>query len=193
VDKRNIPREIKNRKLKWKPYIENKGLFIIEEDRKVAHRMIHYSSCITSYARVELYKYLFEYADNIIYCDTDCIHLHAKKINEKYLSGKIGLMKHEESGKAIYTGRKQYAINNKLKFKGIKVNCKLSGNKFILDNYLEILHNGITKYEYETFPKLKSILKEREKSCKKQKILKELRNPVYLSNYKPNYKKRNKK
>jgi len=177
-----LGRKVKN----WKPYDEDKGYYIVEEFRKTPNRIIHYAAAVTSHARVELYRYLYSYRKNLVYCDTDCIHLYNKHIPGNRISNtRLGYMKKEEEGTGIYIGRKQYTINGKMKYKGIKIVDKLLKNKFNIDNYRKILYNEKILYSYGTFPKLKSVIKGRDRPCKIKKVEKSLTQSKYKTNYKP--------
>ena len=170
-------RKVKN----WKPYIEDKGLFIVEEPRKIDHRMIHYAAAITSHARCILYEYLVSHAKNVVYCDTDSLHLLAP-MNSDFIGPELGKMKKEDEGCGIYIGRKQYTISEKRKFKGVKTNCNLTGAQLTIDKFATIMHNEV-KYSYGVFPKLKTVLKGGDKACKIKIVEKRLRQGEYLSNF----------
>lgn len=187
----------------YSPYIIDMDLQTLSEYREVRTRMVHISSLITSQARLKLYDYLLEYKDSLVYCDTDCIHL-TKKMDAKYLGDKLGMMKLENAGRSIYLGRKQYFIghhyqfkmidkhpliflSNKFekdvkKFKGVSMASKLGGDDLTYDDYVKMDEGKEINFSFNTFPKIKSVLKGR-KACKKMLINKNIKRAKYFTNF----------
>lgn len=167
------------------PYDEERCLFSVGEEREIAHRLIHVASIITSMARCELYSYLQQHKDDIIYCDTDSIHITGELDND-FIGNKLGQMKLEETGPGVYLGRKQYGISKKIKFKGVTVKDKLSSEDFVniltMEHLKKIYRGEEMEFSFHTFPKLKSVLRGK-KACKKLKITKKLKKPDYTSNF----------
>jgi len=73
---------------------------------------------ITSYARIKLLKYLKEYEKDIVYCDTDSLHILKGKAKITP-SEKLGELKLEEEGKKNYIKAKWYGE----KLKGVPKNA----------------------------------------------------------------------
>jgi hypothetical protein len=170
--------------VKWEPYVEEKGIFEIEEERIVAHRAVQIASIVTSLARIALYKYFLLYPKNLVYCDTDSIHLTCE-LPQKYLDKKqLGFLKQEAFGeKGIYIGRKQYIIGDKMKFKGIPIYSNLPHDDMSFNDYKDLLNNQIKKFHYNTFPSLKTVLKRNIKACKMMKLSRTIRKADYLTNF----------
>jgi hypothetical protein len=68
------------------------------------------SGAITAYARMHLHYYAKSAGiDNIIYCDTDSLHIEGNQL-DKYIGNEIGMLKVEAMGAAQYFAPKVYAI-----------------------------------------------------------------------------------
>ena len=174
-------------------YDESLGLMEVTTKRDIDYRIIYLSSIITALARCELYKYLSKYKKDIIYCDTDSVHLKSGKcMNQGKL---LGQMKKEESGAGVHIGRKMYAIKDdkpKIKYKGISNGSKLGGDVLTYEDMVKIYNQTpeqendseqVYKFKFNTFPKLKTCLKGQGKPAKKKLIIKELRKPEYTTNF----------
>jgi len=183
-----------------KVYDPELNLYEIETEKKVPHRLIYIASIITSLARCELYKYLQEYKNHVLYCDTDCVHLDIK-MDKKYLGNELGMMKAENSGRGIYIGRKMYGIfdgqDDKIRYKGLSTKSKLPHDEMTEENMRTILNqerekektrNNCHMFNFNTFPKLKSVLKHQGKAGVMKPITKALKKPDYTSNFRKDKK-----
>jgi len=108
------------------------------------HTIPIFASYITSFARIELLKYLIKHEKDICYCDTDSIALTTK---QKYNSSELGGLKMEPAIITEIRGNKNYIeIENnetKLKLKGVpKKHTKIQG-----------------KYRYQKMTKTKEALR----------------------------------
>lgn len=167
------------------PYDEEKELYLVGEVREIGHRLIHVASIITALARIRLYNFLQRYKDNLVYCDTDSVHLTCEMESHE-LGKELGKMKLEDSGAAVYIGRKMYAVSKKLKFKGINTKDRLAEDfAYILTSKdLERIWEGESvEFIYHTFPKLKTVLKG-AKAAKKMRVKKDLTKGKYFSHFK---------
>jgi len=173
----------------WSPYMEEKGIYEIEEEREIRHRAVHISSIITTLSRVALYKYFLLCPDDLIYCDTDSVHT-LKPLPNKYLDEKkLGFLKKEADGeKGCYIGRKQYIIGEKKKFKGIPIKSKLAHDDIDFSDYENLFNDQTKDFNYTTFPKLKSVLKGK-KACAQVKLKRKIKKSDYLTNFKRKDKK----
>lgn len=171
-------------KVKWEPYIESKGIYQIEEETTVPHRIVYVSSIITALARIALYKYFLLRPNDLIYCDTDSVHT-LSPIPKKYLdSQKLGFLKLENEGeRGCYIGRKQYAIGKKLKFKGIPLKSNLKHDDLTFDDYVNLLYNGTREFNYKSFPSLKTVLKRNKKACAQVDLKRNMKMADYQTNF----------
>ena len=163
-----------------KLYMPEYNLFIEKQTRSIPHRQIQIAASITANARLELYKYLKEYARHVVYCDTDSLHLNIP-LAARYIGLRLGQFKFEGHNEGLYLGRKQYCFGDKIKFKGVAIKS-LCGNKLDKKDLQSINKNGKVNYEYAIFPKLKSVLKGL-KACALTPVKKELTKGKYLTNY----------
>ena len=188
-------KELKDGKLITDYDTEN-NLYSLETTRPVPHRIIYIASIITALARCEIYKYIESNIDNLIYCDTDCVHL--TKPMSKNIGEKLGQMKKEQEGRSIHIGRKMYGIfdnktkKEKITFKGLTTKSKLKHDELNLENLEEVLNQTLEQekdktkcytYSFSTFPKFKSVLKGQGKAGKIKPITKVLKKPEYTTNF----------
>jgi len=178
IDYNELMDLVKNKNYQVKVYKATSGLYEITYNRPINHRIIQISAYTTSLARVKLYQALNE---NVVYCDTDGIHLKQGKFKGK-ISDKIGEWKLENSGEGIYIGRKQYWLNGKAKFKGVKEFDTLGDGRVLIskNDYLKILSGGILGKRFLSFPKLKSVIAGFP-ACKPYFITKTIEQGKYLS------------
>lgn len=160
------------------PYYDN--WVIVTQTRKVAHRLVYIAALITSRARCILYDYLYSYRRNLIYCDTDSIHLDVE-IPAVLTGEDMGDLRHERTGEGIYLGRKQYHLDGQSKYKGVTVDDKLSGSRLERDDYEKILEKAID-FSYSKFPKVRSVLGG-VAPCKMRRVTKTLTPGEFLTNY----------
>lgn len=167
-----------------KEYIPELCFFEVEEEKIISNHIPYISSAITANARVFMYDFLKMYKNNIMYMDTDSLHIkdYENLPLKLDLSEKIGDFKLECVDDVIYLGRKQYALVNskKMKYKGIKTEDKLSGNSLTIDDYKKLLSGQTINYTFQEFPKLKSCLKGKI-PCKKIEYNQTLTKGSYLS------------
>jgi len=173
--------ELLKKKISVIPY---KGdLYEVIYPQTITHRIIQLSALTTSYARAYLAELIMKYKDNIIYVDTDSLHLNCE-ISEG-IGQELGQLKLEKAGSGIYLGRKQYVIENNIKFKGVKVFDNLANRKLVSESDFEFLNDGGRKLVYISyFPKLKSVLKDGRKAAKIYKMPKLLKKQTYFTHYK---------
>lgn len=93
---------------------------IVKETAHVEHAFTALSSFITCYGRLKLYEYMQHSGANVVYVDTDSVHVTAP-IAPEYVGDDIGQMKLEYAGRAAYAGKKLYALQDKIRAKGIIV------------------------------------------------------------------------
>lgn len=91
----------------------------IKEAQPVEHAFFALASFITCYARVTLYGYM-QAAGAVVYTDTDSVHT-LNELPAQHIGNDLGKMKLEYSGKAVYAGKKLYALAHKVKAKGVSV------------------------------------------------------------------------
>jgi DNA polymerase elongation subunit (family B) len=178
------PNELKkllDKKISVIPY---KGdLYEVVYPQTITHRVIQLSALTTSYARAYLAELIMKYKDNIIYIDTDSLHLN-REITEN-IGQELGQLKLEKSGLGTYLGRKQYMIGDNIKFKGVKVFDNLANKKLVNEKDFEMLDNGGQKLVFISyFPKLKSVIKDGRKAAKIYKMPKLLVKGKYFTHYK---------
>lgn len=175
-------------------YDEDKRMFTVGSEREIPHRLIHIASIITAMARITLYEYIEPFAANIIYCDTDSVHIQGE-LDPRFLGGELGKMKLEETGPGVYLGRKQYAVSTKIKIKGLTLKNKLCTEaicqivtmadlaKIYRGEQVQIdIPEGMMEFTFHTFPKFKSVMRGK-KACKIFPITKRVKNPEYTSNF----------
>lgn len=191
----SVKKLIKNSNVKITQYNEVEGMYKITDCLEVKHRIIQFAAYITSLARIRLYENI---DTETIYCDTDSIHT-ASKFSGK-ISNQLGDWKLEATGKGIYVARKGYMINDLIKFKGMKVKDRLKSDEPLLSlvltlfgysfslltfqDYQQILKGAKLEKSYHTFPKIKSIISEKNKACKIISMKKTLQLGKYLTNFK---------
>ena len=169
----------------YKEYNLEKAAWIVNKQRKVPHRLPHISAIITARARCLLNWYIIQYADCVVYCDTDSVHL-TRPMDQNYIDqDKLGYMKQEEQGSGIYTGRKQYVIGDKIKWKGYPHKSKLGQDPLTWQDFERIAQGQIIEKTYYTFPALKSVLTDKSKSCKINANRKKLRKQSYTTHFQP--------
>lgn len=168
----------------WQPYLEDKGLYEITEERRVYHRAVYVSSIVTALARISLYHYLALSPSNLIYCDTDSYHTLLPLDNRFIDKKRLGAMKLEVNGEpGVYIGRKQYAVGNKMKFKGIPIKSKLPHDNITFEDYIKLLKGEQRKFNYTSFPALKSVIKGK-KACAITKYYRNIKKADYNTNFK---------
>lgn len=169
-----------------KVYDAAKGLYEVATARPVAHRVVNISAQVTAMGRVALGKELLRHPATIVYCDTDSIHM-TDKLPPRLVAEGLGKWKVEDCGKAVYTGRKQYLIEDKIRFKGMKVIDTLAGGKTILTEHdIHLVGRGmVMEKSFAYFPKVKTILTSNRKACKIYRITKSLQMSSYTSNFTP--------
>ena len=111
---------------------------------------IFVAACTTSYARIELYKYLKKTNERSIYCDTDCVFYISKPLLDLPTGEFLGQLKNELSvdDEIIYFvsgGPKNYAYVTKkgtavMKIKGISLTVT-NLNTFTFENLTAIVAN----------------------------------------------------
>jgi len=157
-------------------------LYEVIYPQTITHRIIQLSALTTSYVRAYLAELIIKYKDNIIYADTDSLHLNCE-IYEN-IGQELGQLKLEKAGSGIYLGRKQYMIENNIKFKGVKVFDNLANRKLVNESDFEFLNDGGHKLVYISyFPKLKSVIKDNRKAAKVYKMPKLLKKQTYFTHY----------
>jgi hypothetical protein len=161
-------------------YSENMNLYLVETKRRIKHPHKYISIFTTAYARCYMYDFLVKYAKNVVYMDTDSIHMTDKMDNE-FIGSKIGLFKPEYSGKGIYNGRKQYIIDKTLRFKGMRTQGNLFHEKITYEDFKAMLEGEVIKKEYDTFPALKTVIKKGE-PCKLTRTQKNIKSSDFTSN-----------
>jgi hypothetical protein len=167
-----------------KEYDPKRGLYEVSQPRRINHRIVNLAAQVTSLGRVVLNSEIIANAGRVVYCDTDSVHIQGEFEPGK-LSAALGAWKLESSGLGIYTGRKQYVINDKIRFKGIKTKDTLGNGQPVLSTAdLKLISDGGTVLKrYSYFPKLKNVLKTGKKSCRIYKMAKIGQRGAYFSNF----------
>lgn len=177
---------LSNKDISVKEYDPHHGLYEVSQPRRINHRIVNLAAQVTSLGRVVLNDEIIRNSGRIVYCDTDSVHILGNLESAK-VSDRLGAWKLETSGRGVYTGRKQYSIDGKVKFKGMKYRDSLgTGEKVMAPSDLELISAGgavVKKYSY--FPKLKSVLKAHKIPCKIYRIAKVGKAGSYLSNFSP--------
>ena len=181
LDHDELMKLIKNKNYEVKVYKATAALYEITYNRPIDHRLIQLAAYTTSLARIRLYQAL---SDDVIYCDTDSVHIKDGNFRGR-ISDKIGDWKLENSGEGIYIGRKQYWLNGKAKFKGVKEFDILGKGEVLIkkDDYLKILNGESLGKKFLSFPKLKSVISG-SPACRPYFITKTLERGRYLSSRK---------
>ena len=171
--------------LRVEPYLPSKGLYEVTEPRPINHRIINLAAQVTSLGRVELAKQIIAHPGTIVYCDTDSLHLTEKLPRKLISKKKLGKWKREDSGEGIYTGRKQYSINEKVRFKGMKEIDKLDGGRVVFGrDDLNLINRGVEiEKSFSVFPHIKAVLKFGRKACQIGHITKVMKKRFYLTNF----------
>ena len=169
-----------------KNYDPERGLYEVSRPRRISHRVVNIAAQVTSMGRTALNTAILENAERIVYCDTDSIHIKGE-LDPKFISTALGAWKLEQRGEGIYTGRKQYIISGKIRFKGMKVVDKLTSDVPILTGEdIEFRSNGgVVGRTFAYFPKLKSVLKTGKKACRIYRQYKQGKRGIYLTNFSP--------
>lgn len=123
----------------YKP-IYNESENVIEqiktEDLKAFANQI-WAIQVTAFARLYLHKFLLKYSENILYCDTDSLHLTCK-LNAKYIGKELGKFKHEMTTQsAQYKAPKFYRIGEQYRVKGVPKNRQIWAFKNNVVYYLK--------------------------------------------------------
>lgn len=101
-------------------YDKESGLIVSEKCELPIHANQIWASQITSKARMILHRYLVEYSDSLLYCDTDSVHLHKTKMDNRHIGNELGKFKIEQNNvQTEYKGCKIYRIGNIYKVKGV--------------------------------------------------------------------------
>lgn len=90
------------------------NLFEVEKEIKVDHEFTAIASAVTSRARIVLFDFMVEAGEQLIYCDTDSIHVISNNRDTLafHVSNRLGMLKVEKSGAGVYAGKKLYAIKD---------------------------------------------------------------------------------
>jgi len=185
LDHKQMMELISRKENSVRPYDIEKSLFEVTEPRPVSHRIINLAAQVTCLARTKLNSEIIKHSETIVYCDTDSLHLIDKLSSRLISKSKLGKWKREDSGIGIYTGRKQYCIGNKIRFKGIKLTDKLDDGRIILNKLdLSLVNKGLElEKSYSYFPHVKTMLKTGRKACKIYHINKIARRSYYHTNF----------
>ncbi len=158
------------------PIDAERGIFAVEESRQCVHEFPALAALVTSYARVELMRYLIAAGSAAVYCDTDSVHCIGNPLDNMVSAG-LGALKIEFNGKGIYLGRKLYALKNaheKIRAKGVRVGGDLGAN-LTYSHFMDIYKsNGNKNCVYFSFPTFLEVLKG-TKSCRKIKRQRRIR------------------
>jgi len=162
-------------------YSEKFNLYQVDTNRKIKHAHKYLSAFVTAYARCYMFKYLAEYADHIVYMDTDSIHMPVK-MKPEYIGDELGQFKLEYEGKAVYNGRKQYMIDKKVRFKGIRTTGSLFHEDIDENDFKDMLENKPVQKSYDSFPAFKSVIKKGG-ACKLTRNTKDIKSAKFMSNF----------
>lgn len=145
---------------------------MIEENRTIEHEFTAIAAFVTAYARLELFDMICQYINNIIYVDTDSLHLTCQ-VNNKMLGTDLGKLKAERQGQGIYIAKKVYAIcdgeTTYIRCKGISQKTMFSPEKGLHFNLLYGLAKGeiaaIDIY-FRSPPTIREILIKNHSPCR---------------------------
>lgn len=165
-------------------YSEKLHMYRVEKYRHIKHAQKYISAFTTAYARIYMFKFLVEYKKQIVYMDTDSIHITGK-MADKYLGNELGQFKIEAEGKANYVGRKMYEIGNKKKMKGVRNSGSLFHDDIKTEDFLALLEKIPITKSFNTFPAFKSVAKG-ALPCKQITLTKTIHPPTYTSNFNNN-------
>lgn len=172
--------------LSVKEYDPKHGLYEVCHPRRVSHRIVNLAAQVTSMGRTILNNEILQNSETIAYCDTDSVHITAELPAEK-VSACLGDWKLEKTGVGIYTGRKQYSLDDSIRFKGMRQKDTLgTGEKIMSRGDLSLISSGgqvMRSYSY--FPKIRNVLKTGKKACRIYKVTKQLQRASYFSNFNP--------
>ena len=162
--------------------VEN-DIWELKSESQHDHRIVHISAHVTSAARVHLYQVLKAHPANIVYCDTDSVHLNNNiKLNPYLVDdselGKWDLENKNEIG--IYIANKWYKIGEKCKGKGFKANSLTDAQ------WDAALNNESIKTTYESMPTFKRVINSNLQECLMYEVSKQLRptnKSIFLENY----------
>lgn len=150
----------------------------IKTERRVEHEFCPIASYITSYARLELYKYIELAGVNAVYVDTDSLYSLAPLPDHLIDPKRLGAMKKEFQGAGIFTGKKQYALKgidrDKMVLKGVTTKGRNRADVRYSD-YRELLKGFRKKYYYKSCTTVKDVLVKNKKSCFWDKKFKEIK------------------
>ncbi len=162
-------------------YSERFNLYEVDSFRTIKHSHKYLSAFVTAYARCYMFKYLNMYKNSICYMDTDSIHM-TEKMNSKFIGSDLGLFKLEYEGQGTYIGRKQYIINKKARFKGVRTTGSLFHEDINEYDFKEMLEGKTIEKSFDTFPAFKTVLKKGG-ACKLTRVLKKLKKAEFMSNF----------
>jgi hypothetical protein len=186
LDHKKLMELLADKRTTVRAYDLDKCLYEVTEPRPISHRVVNLSAQVTSLGRAVLAREIIRHADSIVYCDTDSLHL-TDKLPSRLVSKEIGKWKREDSGEGIYTGRKQYSIGDKVRFKGMKLTDKLDGGRAVMGkDDVSLINRGFDLQKtYSYFPHVKTVLKTGRKACRIYKIAKIARKSLYQTNFLP--------
>lgn len=151
----------------------------IKTTRVVPHTFVSIAAMITANARILLHEQMTDIINqgfNVVYCDTDSIHVQDYTMEN---SIELGGMKLEKTGTGAYAGKKLYAIKTdnyeEVRAKGI--GRKIVGEKLSFDRISELALNAdaMQSYTFETMPTVKGVLSEKQKAAKMVKITRRIK------------------
>ena len=187
LDYKTFKQLIGNKQNTVRVYDREKAIYEVTEPRPVNHRIVNLAAQVTSLGRAALAREIVKHPATLVYCDTDSLHLTEKLAPNLVSRTKLGKWKREDSGTGIYTGRKQYSIGDKVRFKGMKLIDRLDKNKVVFDRSdISLVNRGLVlEKSYSYFPHIKTVLKSGKKACKIYHISKVARKSFYQTNFEP--------
>lgn len=186
LDAAGLDKFLRDPETKVKPYDPEKGLYEVFQPRPVEHRIVNIAAQVTAMGRARIGREIVRNHAKVVYCDTDSLHLTGR-LPARVISTELGKWKAEEAGVGIYTGRKQYSIEAKVKFKGIKAKDTLgTGLVLMTAADIESISNGKTlKRSYSYFPQIKSVLRGGKTACRIYEVEKRAKRSDYQTNFSP--------
>ncbi len=136
-----------------------------DEERIVEHQFFGLAAFITAYARLKLYSYI-EKVKVVLYCDTDSVHT-TDEIPDEFLGNALGMMKLEYTGKAAYAGKKLYALEKKVKAKGVTIGGNNGDGGINYDTIRELATDAAATYAatFSSPPTAKEVLLSGKKAA----------------------------
>jgi hypothetical protein len=132
------------------PFNTDSRFVLYEEYRDVKTSFPAIASLVTLRSRLLLRKYSDQV--NLIYCDTDSLHIPAEETLP--VSTELGGLKLEYSGEAVYVAKKLYALLECDKF----VHKGVPKNLLTIEDYFAMLNGNRVEVNFSTLPTVNDVV-----------------------------------